>query len=201
MYKRVPPPAPTAPAPQKVDSANAVAANAPPPQSDQSLQDKPIAGGREISKRAKSEIATGALELRSAPEAETITAMRLAKSRAYATVTAPNSNAMWRFASAGLVEHSTNSGSTWTIQPTGVVADLLSASAPSAKICWIAGRDATILRTTDAGAHWTKLAAPTAADITDIFAVNASQATITTSAHETYITKDAAHTWSRVPNP
>jgi hypothetical protein len=198
MYKQGPPPAPTAPATQRVDTANTV--NAAPSQSDQSLQDKSIAGGREVSKRAKSEIATGITELRSAPQPET-TAMRLAKSRAYATVTAPNSTAMWRFSSAGLVEHSTDSGSTWTIQPTGVVADLLSASAPSAKICWIVGRDGTILRTADAGSHWTQLAAPTPADVTAVFAVNAQQATITTSAHETYITKDAAQSWSLVPAP
>jgi hypothetical protein len=193
---------PTVPAIQKDDAVRAVAANAPPSQTDNSLTAE-IAGGRQTSKKAKSEIAAGTAQLQSAiaPEAETAPAMRVAKARTYATVTAPNSTAMWRFASAGLVEHSTDSGSTWAIQPTGVVADLLSASAPSAKICWIVGRNATILRTTDAGSHWTQVSAPTTADITTVFAVNAQQATITTSARESYLTKDAAESWSRVPDP
>ena len=134
-------------------------------------------------------------------EVQSLPTMRLAKSVAPNIVSAPDSSAQWRFSSAGLIEHSTNAGATWTIQPSGVVTDLLAASAPSTKVCWIVGRDSTILRTTDAGAHWTKLPSPAQSDIVGIFAVNKNQATVTTTTHQTFTTRDAAKTWTQLQNP
>ncbi len=195
MRKQPSAPAPPAPAIQKDDAVNAVAANAPPPS--QSETQAEIAGGRQTPKKAKSEIAAGVSELRSAPVVESTTAMRLAKSRAYVTVTAPNSTSMWRFASAGLVEHSVDAGATWAVQVTGVVADLLAGSAPSSQICWVVGRSGTILRTTDGGSHWTKIRAPVTADLLAVFAVDDRQASVSIT-QASYQTMDGGRTWNKL---
>jgi hypothetical protein len=148
--------------------------------------------------QAQANIVTQSVEVQNL---QSLSMVQLAKAIAPNTVSSPDSSIQWRFSNAGLIEHSTNAGTTWSLQPSGVVTDLLAASAPSTKVCWIVGRDATVLRTTDAGAHWTKLPAPAQSDIVGIFAVNKNQATVTTTTHQTYTTKDAAKTWTQLQNP
>ena len=113
-------------------------------------------------------------------------------------IAAPQGSAEWRIGAAGLVEHSSDAGVTWTLQSTGVVADLLAGSATSDKVCWIVGRSGTILRTTDGGAHWSKLPPPIVDDFASVFAVNARQATVS-PANGTYQTKDGGATWKKLP--
>jgi len=113
-------------------------------------------------------------------------------------IAAPQGSAEWRIGAAGLVEHSSDAGATWTLQSTGVVADLLAGSATSDKVCWIVGRAGTILRTTDGGAHWSKLPPPIVDDFASVFAVNAGQATVS-PANGTYQTKDGGATWKKLP--
>ena len=107
---------------------------------------------------------------------------------------------LWRAGPGGIIERSADGGSTWTVQPSGVVTDLTAGSALSDQICWIAGRSGTILRTIDGGKHWLKVASPTSEDLGSVFAVDDQQATVTTaSTHKSYKTQDAGQTWSLLP--
>jgi len=140
--------------------------------------------------------------------AETVTSnknapmLRVAKMSAPNVISAPNSAGLWRVSPAGIIEHSTDAGTRWEVQSSGVVSDLLAGSAPAAEVCWIVGRNATILRTTDSGAHWEKVNAPSTDDLTAIFAVNAQQATVSsTTPPKSYRTTDAGKTWTQLPNP
>ena len=114
-------------------------------------------------------------------------------------MTAPGATVLWRIALAGIIEHSADAGSTWTVQATGVINDLTAGSAPSDKVCWVVGRTGTILRTTDGGEHWLRVRAPIEDDLTAVFAIDAQQATV--SSHRTYKTSDAGVTWALLPIP
>lgn len=123
--------------------------------------------------------------------------LTVAKRVSAVTVAAPHGSAQWRLGAAGIVEYSSDAGVTWTLQSTGVVADLLAGSATSDKVCWIVGRAGTIVRTTDGGAHWSKVPPPIVDDFASVFAVNERQATVS-PAHSTYQTKDAGTTWRKL---
>jgi Photosynthesis system II assembly factor YCF48 len=197
---------------EKDDSVNPIAANAPSPQLEVSAKPKATSGATQASPQAaKSEVVSSAAELqrapvmsmeaKSRPGASNIVAVASAATPSTFTIVtpAPGSATLWRFAPAGIIQHSSDAGSTWSLQPSNVVSDLLAGSATSPKVCWIVGRDSTILRTADAGHHWTKIPSPVIADITSVFAVSAKQATITTSTHETYTTTNAGQTWTQIP--
>jgi hypothetical protein len=136
------------------------------------------------------------------PSSSALQLMRLAGGKRPTEIFAPNRKAIWRIGAAGIVEHSTNAGAAWTLQTTGVIADLLAGSAPSDKVCWIVGRSGTILRTTDRGAHWVKVHAPVEDDLAAVFAVDAQQATVfAASNHQNYKTADGGLTWTPLPSP
>jgi hypothetical protein len=117
-------------------------------------------------------------------------------------IAAPKGNVVWRIGAAGVVERSTDGGSSWALQPTPVNTDLLAGSATSDQVCWIVGRAGTILRTTDGGAHWTLLSLPVPGDFDAVSAVDAQQATISDALnHQQFHTKDGGKTWTRLPNP
>ena len=111
---------------------------------------------------------------------------------------APGGQASWRVGQAGIIEFSPDAGKSWTVQPSGVIGDLLSGSAPSGKVCWIVGRAGTLLRTTDGGAHWQKLHPPSQEDLHYVFAVDARQATVSLT-NGKYQTTDAGITWKKLP--
>jgi hypothetical protein len=172
-------------------------------------------------KSAQDEVATDAAKEPPASAAETVTVqtqaqvvngvsrssttaevVRLARSQSPTMVAAPNGKTIWRVEAAGIVQRSTDAGSEWTLQKSGVLADLTAGSAPSDKVCWIVGHAGTILRTTDGGAHWLKVRSPIADDLSAVFAVDAQQATVSaTSNHKSYKTLDGGLTWSPLPNP
>jgi hypothetical protein len=116
-------------------------------------------------------------------------------------VSSPEGEVMWRLLPSGIVQRSADAGATWTVQKTGVVADLLAGSAPSAQTCWVVGRAGTILLTTDSGNRWMKVPSPTTEDITAVAAVVAQEATITTATNKSYKTTNAGITWTPQPNP
>jgi hypothetical protein len=116
-------------------------------------------------------------------------------------VSSPEGEVMWRLLPSGIVQRSADAGATWTLQKTGVVADLLAGSAPSAQTCWVVGRAGTILLTTDSGNRWMKVPSPTTEDITAVAAVVAQEATITTATNKSYKTTNAGITWTQQPNP
>jgi len=123
--------------------------------------------------------------------------LTLAKDAVAVTIAAPHSSTRWRIGAAGIIARSKDAGAHWTVQPTGVISDLLAGSATSKKICWIVGRAGTILRTTDGGAHWLKVPPPIADDFASVFAVSARQATVS-PAHGTYQTVDGGATWKKL---
>jgi len=114
-------------------------------------------------------------------------------------VSSPEGEVMWRLLPSGIVQRSADAGATWTLQKTGVVADLLAGSAPSAQTCWVVGRAGTILLTTDSGNRWMKVPSPTTEDITAVAAVVAQEATITTATNKSYKTTNAGITWQANP--
>ena len=125
-------------------------------------------------------------------------AVRLAKGTGAVNISAPDGQVSWRAGQAGVIEFSSDAGKTWTLQPSGVIADLLAGSAPSDKICWIVGRSGTVLRTTDGGKHWRKLRPPALDDLRSIFAVDARQATVSPT-NGAYQTTDGGATWTKLP--
>jgi hypothetical protein len=113
------------------------------------------------------------------------------------SVPAPSGTTIWRIGQAGMIQRSTNSGATWSIQPSGVVTDLIAGSAYSDQVCWLVGRNGTILRTTNGGATWQKLTSPSNVDLLSIFSINADSATITDAAGRAFETTSAGSHWSR----
>jgi hypothetical protein len=124
--------------------------------------------------------------------------VRLANSVAESTISAPDGQVSWRVGQAGIIEFSADAGKSWTLQPSGVISDLLAGSAPGDKVCWIVGRGGTLLRTTDGGAHWQKIPPPSQEDLHSVFAVDARQATVS-SASAKYQTTDGGLTWKKLP--
>jgi hypothetical protein len=124
--------------------------------------------------------------------------VRLASSLAEVTISAPGGKVSWRVGQAGIIEFSPDAGKSWTVQPSGVISDLLGGSAPSDKVCWIVGRTGTVLRTTDAGMHWQKLHAPSQQDLHSVFAVDVRQATVS-SGNAKFQTTDGGLTWKKLP--
>ena len=179
---------PAAPGPEVSASTEAVAEAAPssaPPSA------KPVAGGppAQAALQQKQEM-SGMSRLREKQ------AMVLAKSLSAVTIAAPGNAVQWRIGAAGIIEHSADTGATWSLQSSGVLTDLLAGSAPSDKVCWIVGRAGTILRTADGGAHWVKVRPPIVDDFASIFAVDARQATVS-PAQGTYQTMDGGATWKK----
>jgi hypothetical protein len=113
------------------------------------------------------------------------------------SVPAPDGTTIWRIGQAGMIQRSTDSGATWSIQPSGVVSDLIAGSAYSGQVCWLVGRNGTILRTINGGATWQKLTSPSNVDLLSIFSINADSATITDAAGRAFETTSAGAHWTR----
>lgn len=113
------------------------------------------------------------------------------------SVPAPSGKTIWRIGQAGQIQRSTDSGTTWSIQPSGVVTDLIAGSAYSDQVCWLVGRNGTILRTINGGATWQKIGSPSSADLLGVFSINADSATITDSAGRAFETTTAGSHWTR----
>jgi photosystem II stability/assembly factor-like uncharacterized protein len=113
------------------------------------------------------------------------------------SVPAPSGKTIWRIGQAGQIQRSTDSGATWSIQPSGVVTDLIAGSAYSDQVCWLVGRNGTILRTINGGATWQKLASPSNVDLLGVFSINADSATITDAAGRAFETTTGGSHWTR----
>ncbi len=122
---------------------------------------------------------------------------RIAAALTPLSVPAPSGKTIWRIGQAGVIQRSTDSGTTWSIQPSGVVSDLIAGSAYSDQICWLVGRNGTILRTTNGGATWQKLASPSNVDLLAVFSINADSATVTDAAGRAFETTTGGAHWTR----
>jgi len=190
-------PPPPSPAPNKESAAGAPQelkrADAQPG----AHPDSGVAGGAIAAQSLQQQQEMAGRSLYRSTTAQSATAIVLAKTKSLGLISASGGNIVWRVGPAGMIERSTDAGTTWTVQTSGVVNDLLTGSAPSGNVCWIAGRAGTILRTTDGGAHWQKVQPPVTGDFTLLFAVNAQQATVS-AAQETYQTTDGGLTWKKL---
>jgi hypothetical protein len=115
---------------------------------------------------------------------------------------APGSTSLWRTGPGGLIEFSSNGGSSWSRQRSGVLVDLLTGSAPSDRVCWIVGRVGAILLTTDGGANWKLLSSPLKEDLGGVQATDALHATIWSMRRTKFFeTADGGQTWNLVGKP
>lgn len=118
----------------------------------------------------------------------------------------PAGNVLWRVGAVGSIERSTDSGTTWSTQASGVSANLITGFALSPRVCWVVGASGIILRTTDGGVHWIKISSPIAADLIGIRSTDAFHAIVwfiddpKTGATKSFKTSDGGVNWSPVPN-
>jgi hypothetical protein len=111
-------------------------------------------------------------------------------------IASPNPAIVWRIATNGAVERSTDSGSTWQRQSTGVTVTLAAGAAPSASICWLVGPQGTVLLTTD-GRSWRRIEFPEAVDLASVRASDDKSATVATADGRAFSTTDGGRTWKR----
>ena len=115
---------------------------------------------------------------------------------------APSGSILWRTASGGKIERSSDSGRTWHAQLSPSQEDWLSGTAVSDTVCWLAGRNGAIARTLD-GQRWDRVSPPAQAagnagnlpDWTGIAARDAQSATVTASDERRFATSDGGKTW------
>lgn len=194
-------PAPSQPAFVSTEASAAPAAPAPSAHAKQSqtrVESKSAAVAGAVSSTEDNKISSNLQSMKP---------FHLAKSPSTRVVSAPGDKLLWLLGSNGLISVSSDNGTTWTQQSSGVTSDLLAGSAPSEQVCWIVGSSGTILRTTDGGAHWFKQNSPTTSDLFSIRATDALHARIWSArdpqSHSvtSYQTNDGGMTWTQVSNP
>jgi hypothetical protein len=112
----------------------------------------------------------------------------------YVMIATPDPAVFWRIAPDGLVEHSTDTGTTWEGTQISSHEPLLAGAAPERNVCWLVGRDGLILVTRDAR-RWKQLEPPVRMDIVSVEAEDASSATIKLADGTRYETSDGGKKW------
>ena len=110
-------------------------------------------------------------------------------------VVSPNPSMRWRIGGGGMIEHSIDSGATWTPQSSGVSVQLLAGASPSPDVCWLVGRAGTVLRTIDGGREWQRVTLVAGLDLQAVTSTDASTAEVTTADGRRFRTVDAGITW------
>jgi hypothetical protein len=116
--------------------------------------------------------------------------------RRQTVIVSPSPASQWRIVPGGVVQHSTDGGSTWEMQSTGVAVTLTAGVSPSPSICWLVGTGGVVLLSTD-GRSWRRLAFPEAADLASVSATDDKAATVTASDGRTFSTNDGGRTWAQ----
>ena len=111
-------------------------------------------------------------------------------------IQSPDRSIRWRIGVAGVVQYSTDGGSTWEALAT-VAADLTAGSSPSPSVCWLVGRSATVLLTTD-GRRFQRVAFPEEVDLVSVRATGVRTAEVTAADGRTFMTADGGATWNQV---
>jgi photosystem II stability/assembly factor-like uncharacterized protein len=111
-------------------------------------------------------------------------------------IASPDSSSVWRIAAAGTVERSTDGGTTWQTQTTGVTAIPTAGASPSSSVCWLVGPGGLVLITID-GRSWQRLAFPEAVDLVSITATDDTTATVTAVDGRTFTTSNRGDAWER----
>jgi hypothetical protein len=115
----------------------------------------------------------------------------------YVMIATPDPAVFWRIAPDGLVEHSTDTGTTWEDTQISSHEPLLAGAAPERNVCWLVGRDGLILITRDAR-RWKQLEPPVRLDIVSVEAKDAASATIKLADGTRYETSDGGKKWHAV---
>jgi hypothetical protein len=114
-------------------------------------------------------------------------------------IVSPSPLSRWRIVAGGVVERSTDGGSTWQVQETGATVPLAGGVSPSPSVCWLVGPAGTVLLSTD-GQSWRRVAFPEAADLTSVDAAGDTIASVTASDGRTFSTRDGGLTWLQSGN-
>jgi photosystem II stability/assembly factor-like uncharacterized protein len=126
---------------------------------------------------------------------------RLESSQLGTVILSPNQTSRWRIfnrnADVSVVEHSTDSGSTWRQEQTNST-KLSAGASPSPSVCWMVGVRGVVLLTTDART-WSRLVFPEAIDLVAVRASDDRNATVTAIDGRTFTTADRGVTWSSLP--
>ena len=109
-----------------------------------------------------------------------------------------DSSSRWRIIPGGGVQRSTDSGTAWETQLTGVSVTLVAGASPSPAVCWLVGPGGIVLLQTD-GRSWRRIAFPEATDLASIRASDEKTATVTTTDGRMFSTADGGLTWTRSP--
>ena len=123
-------------------------------------------------------------------------AARQASPPVFFDVIPPAAGARWQVGPGAMVHNSTDGGTWWTTQQTGVSAVFMSGSAPSAEVCWLVGQGGIVVRTIDGGRQWQRVPFPESADITAVTATTASDARVTLADGRRLTTSDGGQTWA-----
>jgi hypothetical protein len=115
--------------------------------------------------------------------------------RSSVPIFSPDGRIRWRLEGGGAISRSSDGGTTWQPQQSGVDDDLLAGSAPSATTCWVVGRQGTVLRSVD-GEHWQRVRFPDTADLVGVEAKDGQTAVITARDGRRFATSDAGVSWS-----
>jgi hypothetical protein len=113
-------------------------------------------------------------------------------------ITSPDMAVRWRLLSGGRVERSTDAGSTWQAQDTGVTVTLTAGASPAPSTCWLVGPGGVVLVSTD-GSSWKRAPFPEGIDLTSVRAADDKTAIVTASDGGTFKTQDGGQTWARTP--
>ena len=116
------------------------------------------------------------------------------------TIPSPDPTKLWRIASSGAIEFSSDSGSTWTAQTAPLPQKVSTGSSPSVKVCWVVGPAGLIYRTVN-GSEWKPVPPPVESDLISVSAKDAKHATVTSADGASYLTKDGGKSWHPQQNP
>ena len=114
------------------------------------------------------------------------------------TIRTPDGKTVWILGDHGVILRSSDGGTSWASQSSGVSASLLAGSAPSEMVCWVVGKQGSVLLTTDGGEHWQKIGSPTTGDLIGVSARDAQNAAIWSDPSlPRYVTHDGGKTWQQ----
>jgi photosystem II stability/assembly factor-like uncharacterized protein len=132
--------------------------------------------------------------LKDASASQARNALDLRRQAPEIVIPSPNATSRWRITAAGVVQHSTDGGSTWETQATGAAAAPTAGMSPSALVCWLVGPRGLVLLSVD-GRTWKGIAFPEMVDLLVVRAADDKTATVTVSDGRMFTTRDGGATW------
>jgi hypothetical protein len=110
-------------------------------------------------------------------------------------IASPDPASRWRVRPDGAIEHSSDSGATWTPQGTSPPSTVTSGAAPSRTVAWFVGRGGLVLLTAD-GVTWQRRDVGEPVDLVSVRPVDDKTATVVAADGRQFTTHDAGVTWT-----